>query len=154
MPADRFTVSQLVRAPADVVWDDLAHIDRHVDWMYDAADITFHGEQRRGVGTTFDCLTVVGPLRTVDRMEITSWVEGAQIGVRHVGLVTGEGVISVIDAGPSHCVVSWTERLRFPWFVGGPVATFAARPVMVAIWRSSLRKLAARWPSALPDGEQ
>ncbi|NLA36682.1 MAG: SRPBCC family protein [Actinobacteria bacterium] len=141
-------VSQLVGASRDVVWADLSQLDRHVEWMHDAAKITFRTEQRRGVGTAFDCLTVVGPLRTVDRMEITSWVEGSEIGVRHTGLVTGEGVIELRDAGPHHCIVSWTERLEFPAYFGGPLGAAVAKPVMRLIWRSSLRGFARRFDKA------
>lgn len=148
--ADRLVVRELVAAPIDVVWDDLRRLDRHVEWMHDAARITFRTGQREGVGTRFDCLTIVGPFRTVDRMEITSWVEDPaagnyEIGVRHVGLVTGEGVIRLQDAGPGHCIVSWSERLSFPRLVGGPIAAALATPFMRLIWRSSLRGFARRF---------
>lgn len=144
MPAD-ISVAQLVAAPLSVVWDDLASIDRHVEWMFDAAKITFHSEQRTGVGTTFDCLTAVGPLRTVDKMEITSWVEQQSIGVRHSGLVTGEGVISLRAVDEQHTEIRWTEQLSFPWYFGGPVGSTVAKPVMRTIWQSSLKAFAARF---------
>ena len=143
--ASPLEVTQLVAAPLEVVWADLSQLDRHVEWMHDAAKITFRTEQRSGVGTEFDCLTVVGPFRTVDRMEITSWVEGREIGVRHTGLVTGEGVIRLRDAGPHHSIVSWTERLEFPLYFGGPLGAAVAKPVMRLIWRSSLRGFARRF---------
>lgn len=146
--ASPLEVTQLVGAPRDVVWADLSQLDRHVEWMHDAAKITFRTEQRSGVGTAFDCLTVVGPLRTVDRMEITSWIEGHEIGVRHTGLVTGEGVIRLRDAGPLHSIVSWTERLEFPLYFGGPLGAAVAKPVMRLIWRSSLRGFARRFDDA------
>ena len=44
----------------------------------------------RGVGTTFDCDTKIGPFRLTDRMEITEWVPNAAMGVSHVGTVTAE----------------------------------------------------------------
>ena len=44
--------------------------------MHDAVAIRFQSDQHRGVGTAFLCDTKVGPLKLVDRMEITDWVGG------------------------------------------------------------------------------
>lgn len=136
-----------VRAGIDalpaVVWEELSDIPHHVEWMADAVAITFTGDRRQGVGTTFDCETRVGPLRTVDRMAVTSWREGHEIGVRHEGLVTGEGRFT-LAAAPGGTTVTWAEQLRFPWYVGGPFTAYLATPVLRRIWRGNLRRLAAR----------
>ena len=42
-------------------------------------------------GGVLECDTVVGPVRLTDHMAITEWVPGEAMGVRHTGLVTGEG---------------------------------------------------------------
>ena len=86
----------------------LETIERHVDWMADAVEIRFVGEQRRGVATRFVCDTKVGPFTLTDRMEITEWEPGRSMGVRHSGLVTGSGVFTLepIDLG---------RRTRFTW---------------------------------------
>ena len=140
----RFDLTQVVEAPADAVWRELADVGSHAEWMADAASITFVGEQRTGVGTRFDCVTRVGPLRTVDRMEVIRWDEGEALGVRHVGLVRGEGVFAVRTAGPGRAEVRWTEDLLFPWWLGGPVAGVLAGPVLRRLWRGNLRRLADR----------
>ena len=79
---------------ATVLWEELRHIDRHVQWMADAESIEFEGDQREGVGTSFRCRTKIGPFVTVDRMTITSWVERREMGVTHRGLVTGVGIFT------------------------------------------------------------
>jgi len=146
----RIRVRAVVDAPPEVVWAELADIASHITWMADAVEIRFTGDRREGVGTTFDCVTRVGPLRTVDRMAVTSWVEGREIGVRHEGLVTGDGRFTLERASRSdrdrgeQTVVAWSERLRFPWYVGGPVTALLAKPVLRRIWRGNLRGLAAR----------
>ena len=61
--------------------------------MADAESIRFLTEQTRGVGTRFECVTKVGPIRLTDRMEITEWEPGRSMGVRHDGLVTGTGTV-------------------------------------------------------------
>jgi hypothetical protein len=146
----RIRVRAVIDAPPAVVWAALADIASHVTWMADAVAIRFTGDRREGVGTTFDCVTRVGPRRTGDRMAVTRWVEGREIGVRHEGLVTGDGRFTLERASRGRrdrgeqTVVAWSERLRFPWYVGGPVTALLAKPVLRRIWRGNLRRLAAR----------
>jgi carbon monoxide dehydrogenase subunit G len=147
----RIQVQRVIDAPTDVVWTELSDIASHVEWMADAAAIRFTGDRHRGVGTTFDCVTKVGPLRTVDRMAVTSWVEGREIGVRHEGLVTGEGRFTLrreVQDQDELTVVAWSERLLFRWYVGGPVTAVLAKPVLRRIWQGNLRRLAARCAAA------
>jgi uncharacterized protein YndB with AHSA1/START domain len=139
----RIRVSTLIDAPPARVWDEVRHIDRHVDWMADAASITFTSRRRSGVGTTFDCLTKVGPLRLTDRMEITEWRDGKLMGVRHVGLVTGSGRFTLTKARGGRTRFTWDERLRFPWWMGGPIGGIAGGRIMKRIWKKNLRVLKA-----------
>jgi uncharacterized protein YndB with AHSA1/START domain len=138
------TVSVEIDAPTDRVWEVVEPVERHVDWMADAVAIRFTGEQTRGIGTTFECDTKVGPITLVDKMEITDWVPGERMGVRHSGVVTGSGhfTLEPIDLG-RRTRFTWTEELVFPWWLGGPIgALVGGRVVMGAIWRRNLRALA------------
>lgn len=140
----RIKVSTDLDASPARVWELLEPVENHVDWMSDAVAIRFVDEQRRGVGTTFDCDTKVGPFRLVDRMEITEWEPGAAMGVRHTGIVTGSGRFDLapIDLG-RRTRFTWTETLHFPWYLGGRVGEMlGGRVVMKAIWRRNLRALA------------
>lgn len=136
-------VARDLRATPERVWAVLEPIERHVDWMADAASIVFDGPLRRGVGTRMWCVTEVGPIRLLDHMEITAWEPGRSMGVRHVGVVTGEGrfELTPIDRGRA-TRFSWTETLRFPWWLGGPVGAWLGRPVLRHIWRRNLTALA------------
>ena len=125
------------------VWALIEPIERHVDWMADAVEITFTSERTRGVGTTFDCLTAVGPLRLTDRMVVTRWEPPSAMGVRHTGVVTGAGefTLTPIDLD-RRTRFTWSEQLRFPWFLGGRLGELlGGRVVMRAIWRRNLRRL-------------
>lgn len=125
------------------VWQVVEPVENHVDWMHDAVAIRFTGEQTRGVGTEFLCDTKVGPVKLVDRMQITEWVPGEVMGVRHIGLVTGSGrfTLEPIDLGRRTRFV-WQEELTFPWWLGGPVGAFiGGKVVLRAIWKRNLRGL-------------
>jgi len=139
----RIRVSTVIDASPAQVWDEVRHIERHVDWMADAVEIRFTSRRRSGVGTTFDCLTKVGPIRLTDKMEITDWRDGKLMGVRHVGLVTGTGRFTVTKARGGRTRFTWDERLKFPWWLGGPVGGVVGGRVMRQIWKKNLRVLKA-----------
>ena len=131
----------LIDARPAVVWAAVEDIAGHVDWMLDAEAIRFTSPQRTGVGTTFECDTKVGPFRLTDRMEITRWKPGRSMYVRHTGLITGEGGFTLKRARGRRTRFIWDEPLRFPWYYGGPVGAWAAKPVLTAIWNRSLQNL-------------
>lgn len=137
----RIRVSTIIDAPPEQVWEEVRHIERHVDWMADAVEIRFTSDQRSGVGTTFDCKTKVGPIRLTDRMEITEWRDAKVMGVRHVGLVTGTGRFTLTKAKGGRTRFTWQEKLRFPWWMGGPIGGIAGGRIMKAIWRKNLSVL-------------
>lgn len=144
------TVSTVVDAPPDDVWEAVEDIGSHVEWMHDAVAIRFTSDRTRGVGTTFDCDTAVGPLRLTDRMEITRWEPGRAMGVRHVGLVRGEGVFTLEPVGDGRTRFQWRERLVFPWWMGGPVGGIVGGLILKQVWKRNLRDLRRR----VEGGEQ
>ena len=134
----RLRVGIDIDASASAVWAYVRDIRSHVEWMADARAITFTSP------TTFDCLTVVGPLRMVDHMEIVEWVEGSVIGIRHLGLVRGQGRFTVSPLGPDRSRFEWSEELAFPWWMVPPVA----RLVLGWVWRRNLERLRRRVTSS------
>ena len=137
-------VSIKIAASPSVVWAAIEDIATHVEWMRDAAEIRFTSPQRRGVGTTFDCDTRLGPIRLTDRMTITEWSPGRAMGVDHTGLVTGTGRLTLRRTWRGGTTFGWEEHLLFPWWLGGPIGALVAKPVLTAIWRRSLRDLKTR----------
>jgi carbon monoxide dehydrogenase subunit G len=136
------TVAIHLNAPPDRVWTIIEPIERHVDWMADAERITFDGEQTRGEGTRFTCLTKIGPISLNDKMVITEWEPGYSMGVRHDGLVTGTGRFTLTADGPG-TRFTWQEHLTFPWWLGGPVgAVIGGKVVLAQVWRRNLVRLA------------
>ena len=138
-------VSTLLDAPPAEVWEDIGRIDTHVEWMRDAVSIRFTGDQRQGKGVSFECDTKVGPLRLTDRMEITEWVDRKRMGVRHTGVITGDGRFTLEDVGDRRTMFAWEEILRFPWWLGGPVGAFLGAPVLRFVWHRNLRNLSDRF---------
>ena len=142
-------VSTVVPAPPAAVWEDLRHIDRHVDWMGDASSIRFLTEATEGVGTRFECATRLGPIRLIDRMEVTEWRDTHAMGIRHRGVVSGTGQFRLTPLpasdGAIHTQFEWTETLRFPWWLGWAVGAVLARRLLRAVWARNLSRFVARF---------
>lgn len=135
------TVSVLVAAPLARVWEEVADLASHPNWMADAESLRFIGDSRAGVGTRMLVETRVGPLRTEDLIEVTGWEPERRITVVHRGVVSGEGILQ-LDALAGGTRVQWSERLQFPWRWGGPLTAWLARPVLAWVWRRNLHRLA------------
>jgi len=138
------TVPIDIAAPVEVVWNDLADLSSHVEWMAEAESVEFLTDFRGGVGTVMRVLTKVGPFRTADILEVTEWAPPSSIGVTHRGVIGGTGrfILAPTDTGT---LFTWTETLSFPWWLGGPVAELVARPVLAEIWRRNLRRFRDRF---------
>jgi hypothetical protein len=139
----RIQVSADYDATPDAVWRVVEPIDDHVQWMADAETIRFLTDQTEGVGTRFECVTRIGPIRLVDDMEITAWDPARTMGVRHRGVVTGEGrfTLEPLDGG-RRTRFTWDEELRFPWWLGGPLGSAVGGPLVLRrIWAGNLRRL-------------
>lgn len=134
-------VSRIIEATPSAVWEELSDMASHGEWMKDARLVGFAGDQRRGVGTRMQVETRIGPLGVRDLLEVTGWVEGRSIRVAHVGTVRGEGELSIAD-DPRGSRVTWRERVVFPWWLGGAVTAWLARPVLAGVWRRNLARLA------------
>lgn len=141
----RIVVSIDIDAPRQRVWDEVAVLERHVDWMADAERIEFLTDSRSGVGTRMEVLTVVGPLRTTDVMEFTEWEPPTRMAIRHQGLVTGVGAFTLTELEGGRTRFTWDEELTFPWYLGNGITATLAKPVLRAIWRRNLTKLRERF---------
>lgn len=137
----RIAIEQKINAGREETWNRLADLATHPIWMKDAQRLEFLSEQSTGIGTTMRVRTRIGPIRTIDMLEVVSWVPGDSIGVVHRGIIRGVGEFRVSgDAEASS--VTWEEELLFPWWCGGPITAWLARPVLIWIWRENLRRFA------------
>lgn len=130
----------IARSTADV-WAYVRSIERHVEWMHDAVAIRFLTDGREGLGVRFECETRIGPLSTTDVMEITAWKPEHTMGVRHVGVVEGEGEFTLRPLATELTEFRWSEDLRFPWYMGGAVGAVLARPILRWTWHRNLDAL-------------
>jgi carbon monoxide dehydrogenase subunit G len=137
----RLSLSIDVPASLNEVWEEVSDLASNTNWMTEAERIEFRGSENRGTGARLAVATRLGPLRTEDEIEVTEWEEGRRIGIRHHGKVRGAGSFR-LDPIAGATRFTWTEELWFPWRWGGPLIALAAKPVLAAIWRQNLARLA------------
>lgn len=137
-------VSIVIPAPIAEVWDDLARIETHSEWMKDAEAIEFLGDQQRGPGTRIRVPTRIGPLTTVDHMTFTAWEPPHRMAIDHKGTFTGSGEMALreVAAGTE---LTWREKIRFPLYFAGSLGEVAAAPILRRIWTANLKRFAARF---------
>lgn len=140
---NRIKVSTVIDARPAEVWASVEDVATHTDWMDEAVAIRFTSDATAGVGTTFECDTKVGPIRLTDLMEITEWRPRKAMGIRHVGLVTGEGVFTLSRVRGGRTRFVWSERLVFPWWMGGRIGGIVGSRILKRIWKINLRNLKA-----------
>jgi uncharacterized protein YndB with AHSA1/START domain len=145
------SVGIAIDAPVDEVWAYVAQVDRHVDWMVDAESITFLTDQTRGTGTRMSVTTAVGPFRTTDIMEFTAWDPPHRMAIRHEGLVTGKGAFT-LEPYPDGTWFAWNEQLAFPAHLGSDLTGLLAKPVLSAVWRRNLERLAGHFSAPPAPG--
>jgi hypothetical protein len=110
--------------------------------MNDADRIRFTSPKQSGVGTTFERDARLGPFRLTDRMEVIEWRNGRAMTIRHVGAVRRVGRFTLKRRRHGTLFVT-QEKLRFPWWMGGPVGATVAAPFLRRAWKRNLANLKA-----------
>lgn len=134
-----------IPAPRQEVWDEVADIESHIEWMADAERIDFDTVERSGHGTEITVATRVGPFRTSDHMTFTEWQPPATMAVEHRGLFTGFGRFTLEEIDAEMTRFTWEEVIWFPWYLGGSLAAAIARPILRSIWRRNLERFGTRF---------
>ena len=73
------TVSRIIRAPIEKVFDTIAHIESFSKALPNIVSVEFLSEQRKGVGTRFRETRLMGKRKASTELEVTEYVENERI---------------------------------------------------------------------------
>ncbi|MED7924131.1 SRPBCC family protein [Nonomuraea sp. LP-02] len=125
-----------VAAPPEQVFALLTDWARQREWM-------FLTDTRQVAPDAVEAYTGVRPVGFLDTMTITRWEPPELVVMEHTGrLVRGRGAFRVRALGSGSRVI-WTEELVAPFGALGRAGWPLVRPLAKAVFRHSLRKLAA-----------
>lgn len=141
-----------IKAPIEKVWDEIVDIESHHEWMIDAQSIkplSQTGQQPFMVGNQYICNTKIGPIEIQDHLTITKIKEPNLLEATHDGLVKGEGQFILLKINDNKTEVVWSESLKFPLKLGGPIGKLFSYPLFKVIWKIDLYQLKKRTESKL-----
>jgi uncharacterized protein YndB with AHSA1/START domain len=131
-----------IDASAEVVFDALTDWAGQGEWMTGTQVRVIEGDGR-STGSRILARTAAGPLGFDDPMEITGWDRPHRVQVHHLGrVVRGDGAFEVEALPDGRSRFHWVEWLDVPLGLLGQAGFVAARPVLAAGVRPSLRRFA------------
>jgi carbon monoxide dehydrogenase subunit G len=139
----RLEVTREVDAPPQVVWDVLTRWEEQPRWMLDARAVEVLTPQRRGVGVTVRCPTLLLGVTVEDVMRVTRYDEPRALEVTHLGnVISGDGGFELEPAGAAATRLTWWEEIDPPLGrLGAWGATTLVLPVLRRIFGRSLARL-------------
>jgi len=130
----------VVDAPIEDTWAVVADVERQPEWMHDMKRVTIETPGTVGVGTRAEATVRILGIAVSDPVEVTAFDPPVRFAIRHDGLFTGEGVITLEPgADGTTTIVRWTETL-IPPLLPDLAAIFQA-PVLRAVFQEDLRRL-------------
>ena len=126
------------------LWDALADLDAHREWMTDVRTLHFLTAQRSGVGTRYVIEVANGAFRVRDHVEVVTWDRPGELAITHrIGPARGAGRF-LLTAAAEGVRLEWHTRFEVPWWAGGAVAERLGAPATRRLLTRNLASL-RRW---------
>jgi uncharacterized protein YndB with AHSA1/START domain len=132
----------VIDAPIERVWDVLADIERQPEWMDEMKSVRMDTPPPVGVGSRGEATVRILGISVTDPVTITEFEPPHRFGVRHEGLFTGDGRITLepgVDG--STTVVRWEETLIPPFLPH--LGSVIQHPILAGIFQQDLHNLRA-----------
>jgi uncharacterized membrane protein len=139
-PPPALSMLEVVDAPIDATWAVLSDIPRQPEWMRDMKRVAIETPGSVGVGTRAEATVRILGIAVSDPVEITAFEPPVRFAIRHDGLFSGDGVITLEPgADDTTTIVRWTETLGPPLLP--ELGAVAQAPVLRAVFQEDLRRL-------------
>ncbi len=136
-PPPPFSSLAVIDAPIERVWAVLADIEGQPRWMHEMKAVRLLTPPPIGVGTRGAATVRIFGIGVTDPVEITEFEPPRRFAIRHEGMFTGGGLITLESgADGSSTIVRWDETLIAP-ILPHTWAVLAA-PVMKGIFQADL----------------
>ncbi len=141
----------VVDAPITATWSVLADIPLQVEWMQEMKQVTVTTPGPVGVGTRGTAIVRVFGVPVPDPVEVVEFEPPTRYAIRHRGMFTGGGVIT-LEAGAdgTTTIVRWEETLQpvvLPELGGRLVA-----PILRPIFQADLHRFRRLVETGSADG--
>jgi hypothetical protein len=130
----------VVDAPIDEAWAVVADIPLQPEWMHEMKRVTITTPGPVGVGTRGEATVRIFGIGVTDPVEITEFEPPGRFAIRHEGLFTGGGLIT-LEAGAdgTTTIVRWEETLIPP--ILPELGALIQAPILRGIFQADLHRL-------------
>lgn len=130
----------VIDAPIHRVWEVVSDIESQPRWMHEMKAVRMLTPPPVGVGSRGEADVRVIGIGVTDPVTITEWDPPRRFAVRHEGVFTGGGVITLESgADGTTTIVRWSETLIPPGLPN--LGARVQRPVLGAIFQADLQRL-------------
>ena len=141
----------VIDASIERTWELLADIPRQPEWMHDMKRVQVFTPGPTRVGTRGVATVRVFGISVSDPVEVTMFDPPTTFAIRHEGLFTGGGVITLESGGDgTTTIVRWDETLIPPLLPD--VGALVLAPVLRPVFQADLHRLRRLLETGSADG--
>ena len=141
----------VIDAPIEVTWAIVADIPRQPEWMHDMKRVTVETPGPVRPGTRGEATVRILGISVTDPVEITELEPPGRFALRHDGLFTGEGVITLQEgADRTTTIVRWRETLVPP--ILPELGARVQAPILTRVFQDDLHRLKRLVETGAADG--
>lgn len=141
----------VVDAPIEDTWAVVADIPRQPEWMHDMKRVTIETPGPVRPGTRAEATVRILGIAVSDPVEITELERPGRFAVRHDGLFSGDGVITLEEgADGTTTIVRWRETLVPP--ILPELGARVQAPILTRVFQDDLHRLKRLVETGAADG--
>jgi uncharacterized protein YndB with AHSA1/START domain len=149
-PPEPIRMLVVVDAPIEATWRVVADIGLQPTWMEEMKEVHVTTPGPTGVGTRGVATVRIAGISVSDPVEVTEFVPPGRYAIRHTGLFTGSGVITLEPGADGRTtIVRWDETLIPPFLP--ELGALVQAPVLRGIFQADLHRLARLVETGVPD---
>jgi len=139
-PAEPLRMIVVVDAPITATWDVVADIPLQIEWMTEMRAIRITTPGLTHVGTRGEATVRIAGISVTDPVEVTEFTPPHRYAIRHEGLFSGGGLITLEAGADVHTtIVRWEETLIPPLLP--ELGALIQAPILRSIFQADLRRL-------------
>jgi uncharacterized protein YndB with AHSA1/START domain len=139
-PPQPLRMLTVIDAPIERTWGVVADIPLQPTWMHEMKEVRLLTPGPVRVGTRGEATVRIFGIGVTDPVEVTELEPPTRFGIRHEGLFTGGGVITLEPgADGTTTIVRWDETLVPPFLPA--LGALAMGPVLREIFQADLHRL-------------
>ncbi|HYO43638.1 MAG TPA: SRPBCC family protein [Candidatus Limnocylindrales bacterium] len=140
-PREPLRMLVVVEAPIEETWRVIADIGLQPAWMHEMKSVTLTTAGPTRVGTRGEATVRIFGISVTDPVEVVAFDAPTRFEIRHEGLFTGGGVITLeAGAGNTTTIVRWAETLVPPLLP--ELGALVQAPILREIFQADLHRLA------------